>query len=71
MLVTWIMYPLVQKRIKEYNTPEAELNPDQIRSIASLPGLEAVVKELEEAKKSIEVGRPTYHIRFSNTIDCD
>lgn len=59
MFVAWIIHPLVQKRIKEYDTPEAELNPDQIRSIASLPTLEAAVKELEEVKKSIEVRRPT------------
>jgi hypothetical protein len=50
----------VQKRIKDYDTPEDELNPDQLRSIASLPGLEAVAKELEEVKKAIEVRRPTY-----------
>lgn len=53
--------PLVQKRIKEYyGNPEADLNSDQIRSIASLPQLEAVVKELEEVKKAIEVRRPPY-----------
>ena len=55
------MPPFVQKRIKEYNTPGARLNKDQKRSVATLPGLEAVVKELEEVKKSIEVGRPIHY----------
>ena len=54
------MDPLEQKRIKEYNVPETELNDDQKRSIENLPGLEAVVKELEEVKKAIEVRRPIY-----------
>lgn len=67
--VARIMHPLVQKRIKEYNTPEAELNLDQRRSIASLPGLEAAVKELEDVKKSIEVRRSTCFNRSSNAID--
>ncbi|KAF9792582.1 hypothetical protein BJ322DRAFT_57937 [Thelephora terrestris] len=43
------------KRIKEYSASEVELNSDQLRSIASLPNLEAIVKELEEVKKAIEV----------------
>jgi len=55
VFVAHITHPLVQKRIKDYNTPGAELNEDQKRSVATLPGLEAVVKELEEAKKAIEV----------------
>jgi hypothetical protein len=65
------MRPLVQKRITEYNIPGAELNQDQIRSVASLPHLEAAIKELEEIKKSIEVRRPTYFTRFSNATDDD
>ena len=71
MFVPQIMYLFVQKRIKEYNTPGAELNDDQKRSVATLPGLEAVIKELEEAKKAIEVGRPIYYLRFSKPIDND
>ena len=63
--------PLAQKRIKEYSSSGAELNDDQKRSVAILPGLEAVVKELEEVKKAIEVRRPTYCLRFSQAIDRD
>lgn len=64
-----LIHTLVQKRIKDYNIPGAELNQDQIRSIASLPNLEAALKELEEVKKSFEVRRPTCHIIFSGAID--
>ena len=38
-----------------------ELNAPMPGSVAAnLPGLEAVVKELEEVKKAIEVRRPIY-----------
>jgi hypothetical protein len=63
------MDPLGQKRIKEYSGPEAEFNDDQKRSIAILPGYEAVMKELEEVKKAIEVRRPIYCLPFSKAID--
>jgi hypothetical protein len=37
------------------STDPAKLNDDQRRSLRSLPGLEAVAKELEEVKKALEV----------------
>lgn len=43
------------KRIKDYSASGAELNTDQMRSLASLPALEAVAKELEEVKKALEL----------------
>jgi len=64
VFVAKIIYPLAQKRIKDYSSTGVELNDDQKRSITTLPGLEAVVKELEEVKKAIEVGRPFYYLRF-------
>jgi len=54
------MDPLEQKRIKEYSGPESEYNEDQKRSVATLPDLEAVGKELEEVKRAIEVRQFVY-----------
>ena len=36
---------------------EEKLNEDQIRTLKSLPSLEAIVKELDEVKKAVEVRR--------------
>jgi hypothetical protein len=65
------MRPLVQKRIKDYSASGVELNQDQIRSIATLPGLEAVVKELEEVKKAIEVRQVICCPRFTKPTMID
>ncbi|KAF7983770.1 hypothetical protein HWV62_18972 [Athelia sp. TMB] len=44
------------QRISTYaSTPPEKLNEDQKRTLKTLPGLEAVQKELEEVKKAIEV----------------
>ncbi|KAI5123654.1 hypothetical protein M0805_001684 [Coniferiporia weirii] len=43
-------------RIHTYSSkPTAELNDDQKKTLATLPSLEAVRKELEETKKAVEV----------------
>lgn len=57
------MDPLEQKRIKEYGGPESEYNEDQKRSVATLPSLEAIGKELEEVKRAVEVRRLVYYLR--------
>lgn len=36
---------------------EEKLNDDQRRTLKSLPSLEAIVKELDEVKKAVEVRR--------------
>lgn len=47
---------LQQSRIASYAATDYEkLNDDQKRSLKTLSSLEAVYKELEEVKKSIEV----------------
>lgn len=58
------MHPLGQRRVKDYVSSGVELNEDQKRSVSTLPSLEAVVKELEEVKKAIEVRRPIYYPIF-------
>ncbi|KAF9505783.1 hypothetical protein BS47DRAFT_496646 [Hydnum rufescens UP504] len=45
----------IQRIALHSSKPESTLNEDQKRSIASLPNLEASLKELEEIKKGIEV----------------
>ncbi|KAH8083800.1 hypothetical protein BXZ70DRAFT_958202 [Cristinia sonorae] len=42
-------------RIQSYSTnPPEKLNEDQKRTLKTLPGLEGIVKELEEVKKAVE-----------------
>lgn len=54
--VTTYLINFLQQRISTYaSTPQEKLNEDQKRTLKTLPGLEAVHKELEEVKKAIEV----------------
>lgn len=53
-LLTWPTSQ--QSRVASYASTDYEkLNDDQKRSLKTLPSLEAVYKELEDVKKSIEV----------------
>lgn len=46
------------------STDPSKLNDDQRRTLKTLPGLEAVVKELTELKKAVEVRR------HNNLLSC-